>query len=61
MLRKDSEALGSTLVTFTNKNNVCLQIDFLAWHEKLVALEQNHHEFSINREMAVNSYEKQWF
>ncbi|KAI5353125.1 hypothetical protein L3X38_006018 [Prunus dulcis] len=27
MLRKDSEALGNTLVTFTNKNNNSLQIN----------------------------------
>ncbi|CAL9010761.1 unnamed protein product [Prunus brigantina] len=46
MLRKDRDALGNTLVIFTNKNNNSLQINFLAWHEKLVAWEQNCHEFS---------------
>nr|PQQ03745.1 hypothetical protein Pyn_08750 [Prunus yedoensis var. nudiflora] len=61
MLRKDSEALGNTSVTFTNQNNVVLTGRFLAWHEKLVAWEQNRHEFSINRERAVSSYEKQGF
>ncbi|CAL8077159.1 unnamed protein product [Prunus armeniaca] len=46
MLQKDKDALGNTLVTFTNKNNNSLQINFLAWHEKVVAWEQNCHEFS---------------
>ncbi|CAL2240783.1 unnamed protein product [Prunus armeniaca] len=46
MLRKDREALGNTLVTFTNENNKSLQINFLAWHEKLVAWEQNCYEFT---------------
>ncbi|CAL2272310.1 unnamed protein product [Prunus armeniaca] len=46
MLRKDRDTLGNTLVNFTNKNNNSLQINFLALHKKLVAWEQNCHEFS---------------
>ncbi|CAL2228209.1 unnamed protein product [Prunus armeniaca] len=60
MLQKGSEALGSILVIFTSKNNK-LTGRFLAWHEKLVAWEQNHYEFSINKERAVSSFERQGF
>ena len=40
-------ALGNTLASFTNKTNSCLQINIMAWHEKLVAWKLSIHEFSI--------------
>ncbi|CAL2227005.1 unnamed protein product [Prunus armeniaca] len=49
-LRKGSRTLGNVLVTFTNENNGCLQIYFLALHERLVAWKQNQHEFSTKEE-----------
>ncbi|CAL8161701.1 unnamed protein product [Prunus armeniaca] len=47
VLLKVRGALGRTLVSFTNKTNSCLQINILAWLEKLVAWELSIHEFSI--------------
>ncbi|PQQ09701.1 hypothetical protein Pyn_28237 [Prunus yedoensis var. nudiflora] len=53
MSRNGDDALGNSLVTFTNENNnklqiisSCLQINFRAWHERHVAWEQNYHGFS---------------
>ncbi|PQM38802.1 hypothetical protein Pyn_07619 [Prunus yedoensis var. nudiflora] len=45
VLRKVHGALRSTLVSFTNKTNSCLQI--LAWLEKLMAWELSIHKFCI--------------
>ncbi|CAL2229807.1 unnamed protein product [Prunus armeniaca] len=45
MLQKGSSALGSIL------------INFLAWHERLVAWKQNQHEFSTEEEIMI-SWEK---
>ncbi|KAI5347420.1 hypothetical protein L3X38_015299 [Prunus dulcis] len=45
--QKDRGALGNTLASFTNKTNSCLQINIMAWHEKLVAWELSIHEFSM--------------
>lgn len=47
VLQKVCGALGNTLASFTNKMNSCLQINIMAWHEKLVAWELSIHEFSM--------------
>ncbi|CAL9000840.1 unnamed protein product [Prunus brigantina] len=47
VLRKVHGALGSTLVSFTNKTNSCLQMNNLAWLEKVVAWELSIHKFCI--------------
>ncbi|PQQ01046.1 hypothetical protein Pyn_34740 [Prunus yedoensis var. nudiflora] len=47
VLRKVCEALGRALVSFTNKTDICLQINIMAWPEKLMAWELSIHEFSI--------------
>ena len=49
VLRKVHGALGSTLVSFTNKTNSCLLMNNLAWLEKLVAWELCIHKFSIRK------------
>ncbi|CAL2268846.1 unnamed protein product [Prunus armeniaca] len=59
VLRKVRGALGNTLVSFTNKTNNCLQMNILAWLEKLVARKLSIHKFSIReRERTWISYEK---
>ncbi|CAL8994187.1 unnamed protein product [Prunus brigantina] len=40
MSRKGDDALGNSLVTFTNENDNKLQINILTWHDK------NYHGFS---------------
>ncbi|CAL2232274.1 unnamed protein product [Prunus armeniaca] len=57
VLQKVRGSLGSTLVSFTNKTNNCLQMNILAWLKKLVVWELSIHEFSI-RERASISYKK---
>ncbi|CAL2268293.1 unnamed protein product [Prunus armeniaca] len=47
VLQKVRGALGNTLASFTNKTNNCLQINTMAWHEKLVAWELSIPEFSM--------------
>ena len=47
VVQKVRGALGNTLASFTKKTNSCLQINIMAWHEKLMAWELTIHEFSM--------------
>ncbi|KAI5338166.1 hypothetical protein L3X38_017437 [Prunus dulcis] len=49
MLRKDNEALGNTLVAFTNKNNGCLQhgATNLGYHFAAMMTMMAHFFFSL--------------